>query len=103
MMKSKVIAIDLDGTLCSEEKTFEKALAKPIKGAVETLKNYSASGHTIIIWTARGWEQFRMTKHWLDQNEIPYDQIIMGKPIVDIFIDDRAHRFAGWEKDYLGA
>jgi hypothetical protein len=25
----------------------------------------------------------------------------MGKPIVDIFIDDRARQFVGWERKYL--
>lgn len=100
-MKKKVIAIDLDGTICSEEKTFEKSLALPNKGVIPALKKMSDEGHVLIIWTARGWEQYRMTKAWLTENEIPFDQLIMGKPIVDLFIDDRARHFTSWEIDYL--
>lgn len=96
-MKTKVYAIDIDGTICSEERTFERPLAKPIIGAVEFLRDLKSSGHTIILWTARGWEQYKVTKRWLDENGIQYDQIIMGKPIVDVFIDDRAITFTTWD------
>jgi hypothetical protein len=37
----------------------------------------------------------------LDSNGFLYHQLIMGKPIVDLFIDDRARQFDGWEKSYL--
>ena len=100
-MKSKVIMIDIDGTICSEEKTFERGLAIPLKGSISSVNELFNAGHTIIFWTARGWEQYRITKHWLDSNGFFYHQLIMGKPIMDIFIDDRARRFVGWEKNYL--
>ena len=101
MNSKKVVFVDLDGTLCSEEKTFERSLAKPLPGAREALDRMRRDGHTIVIWTARGWEQYRMTKDWLDRNDLCYDEILMGKPIADVFIDDRAQRFEGWRKDYL--
>lgn len=100
-MKSKVIMIDIDGTICSEEKTFERGLALPLKDAIDSINDLFNSGHTIIFWTARGWEQYRITKHWLDSNGFNYHQLLMGKPIVDIFIDDRARQFVGWDKKYL--
>jgi len=100
-MKSKVIAIDLDGTICSEEKTFEKSLATPNPGSIKALQKMSSDGHILIIWTARGWDQYRMTKEWLTKHDIPFDQLIMGKPIVDIFIDDRARQFTSWDNDYV--
>lgn len=101
MTIKKVVFVDLDGTICSEEKTFERPLATPLPGAREALQRMRREGHTIIIWTARGWEQYRVSKDWLDRYEIPYDQILMGKPIASIFIDDRAVRFEGWDRDYL--
>jgi uncharacterized HAD superfamily protein len=97
----KTILVDIDGTICTEEKTFERSLAKPLPGALEKLRKWHADGHTIILWTARGWEQFRMTKQWLIDHEVPFDQLIMGKPIVDCFIDDRAFRFEGWHLPYF--
>lgn len=100
-MKSKVIMIDIDGTICSEEKTFERSLATPLNGAIENVNRLFSEGHTIIFWTARGWEQFKITKKWLDDNGFKYHQLIMGKPIIDIFIDDRARQFEGWDKKYI--
>lgn len=100
-MSAKVIFVDLDGTLCSEEKTFERPLARPLPGARDALNRIYDSGHTVVIWTARGWEQYRITKDWLDRHGFKYHQIIMGKPIAAVFIDDRARRFEGWDKNYL--
>ena len=100
-MKSKVIMIDIDGTVCSEEKTFERVLALPLEGAVNSVNELFKAGNTIIFWTARGWEQYRITKHWLDSHGFLYHQLLMGKPIVDLFIDDRARQFVGWNKNYL--
>ena len=101
MIKTKVIMIDIDGTICTEERAFERPLAKPLVGSVEAVIIFKKNGHTVIFNTARGWEQYKITKKWLDDNGFLYDQIIMGKPIVDIFIDDRACEFTGWNVDYL--
>lgn len=95
-LKNKVVAIDIDGTICTEERTFERPLAKPLPGALEALQMIKANNNVIILWTGRGWEQYRVTKQWLDDHDFPYDQIIMGKPIVNVFIDDRARHFKSW-------
>jgi uncharacterized HAD superfamily protein len=100
-VSSKVVFVDLDGTLCTEEKTFERPLATPLPGAKEGLNQIYDSGNTVVIWTARGWEQYRVTKDWLDRHGFRYHQIMMGKPIATVFIDDRARRFEGWDKNYL--
>ena len=90
------LAIDLDGVICTEEKTFEKPLALPIPGAVEAVNWFFDEGHTVLIWTARGWEQYRMTIDWLSRNGFRFHSLLMGKPIVDYFIDDRAISFTDW-------
>ncbi len=97
-IKNKVIAVDIDGTICTEERTFERPLAKPLPGATEAISMLKANGNIIIFWTARGWEQYKVTKAWLDNYGFTYDQLVMGKPIVDMMIDDRARRFIGWDK-----
>ena len=94
-VKNKVLAIDIDGTLCTEEKTFERSLAKPIENAKEALAILAKNGNTIILWTGRGWEQYKVTKNWLDNHGFIYDQLLMGKPIVDYIVDDRARHFRG--------
>lgn len=92
------IVIDMDGTICEEVPTFEKALSKPIKGAVDKINKLYDNGHFITIYTARGWAEFRMTEAWLEAHGIKYHVLMCGKPIYDLWIDDRAIRFKSWDK-----
>ena len=93
----KTIFVDLDGTICTEEKTFSRSLAKPIEGASEAIYKLMDAGFTVVIYTARSWAEWEMTVDWLSRNKIPYAGIHMGKPIADIWIDDRAIRFEDWD------
>ena len=90
--------VDLDGVICTEETTFERALARLIPGARESMSALRDAGHIIVIYTARSWSEFRMTKQWLHDHEIPFDALQMGKPVADRFIDDRAIRFTDWSE-----
>ena len=92
----KTIVVDMDGVLCHERKTFERSLASPIDGARAAMHGLRQSGHVIIIHTARSWSEYQMTREWLWDNDIPYDELVMGKPVADIVIDDRAVRFSDW-------
>ena len=87
------LIIDIDGTICSEELTFSRSLAVPKQGAVEAVNKLYESGHTILLYTARSWNEYEMTEDWLKRNGFNYHQLIMGKPIGDVWIDDRAIRF----------
>ena len=92
------VIIDLDGTICSEEKQFSRSLAKIKDGAKESLEKLRDKGYKIIIYSARTWAKYEMTENWLKENKVPYDQIILGKPQGEYWIDDRAIRFTSWEK-----
>lgn len=92
------IIIDLDGTICTEEKTFSRSLAKPLPKAVETINALFKEGHIIIIYSSRTWIEFEMTTDWLKRNKIKYHQLVLGKPVGDLWIDDRAIKFTNWEK-----
>ena len=92
------VIIDLDGTICSEEKQFSRALAKIKNGAKESLEKLRDKGYKIIIYSARTWAEYEMTENWLKENKVPYDQIILGKPQGDYWIDDRAITFTSWDK-----
>ena len=92
------IIVDLDGTICTEEKQFSRSLAKVNTGAREALNLLKEKGFILIIYSARTWAEYEMTENWLKENKVPYDQIILGKPQGDYWIDDRAIRFRSWEK-----
>ncbi|PZD95303.1 capsular biosynthesis protein [Paenibacillus sambharensis] len=104
------IVIDLDGTLCGlrqEGQTYADVL--PLEGAVEAVKQLKAEGHTIIIHTARNMKTTGgnvggaianiglTTQRWLERFEVPYDELVFGKPYGHLYIDDLAHQFQGWE------
>ena len=92
------IVIDMDGTICEEKPTFEKSLAQPKKGASNFIHSLKHRGHFIIIYTARGWAEYEMTYKWLKNYSIPFDVLLMGKPIYDVWIDDKAIEFVSWDK-----
>lgn len=83
----------MDGTICSEEKTYSRCLATPKENAIETINALYEAGHTIIIYSARTWVEYEMTVHWLQKNRVRYHQLFMGKPVGDVWIDDRALPF----------
>ena len=70
---------------------------------INLAKKLKNDGHTIIIYTARRMATHqnnigavikdigRITFDTLEKFDIPYDELIFGKPIGDIYIDDRAY------------
>jgi len=93
----KNLIIDMDGTICTEEKTFNKYLATPQINAINSVNDLYDQNYHITIYTARGWAEYRMTEHWLKSHNIKYDLLICGKPIYDYWIDDKALRYDTWE------
>ena len=103
------ICIDLDGVICRLRKTDEVYEdLQPVEGAIKKIKALKKEGHYIIIYTARRMKTHnantakvladigKITLDWLAKYEIPYDEIMFGKPWADIYIDDNAFRFGSW-------
>lgn len=103
------IVIDLDGTICpirQQHQHYSELL--PLPGAVDKLSELKAQGHYLIIMTARNMATQeanlgkviknigKITLDWLEQHQIPYDEIHFGKPNAHVYIDDRAFRFQTW-------
>jgi len=104
------ICIDLDGVIANlkkEGKTYSDV--KPVNGAIEKIKKLKENGHYIIIYTARHMKTCngnvskvlakvgKITLDWLEKYQVPYDEIVFGKPWADIYIDDNGFRFKNWD------
>lgn len=101
----KTIVIDMDGTICEECGTFDKYCAQPKIGVIQSINHLYEEGNIIIIYTARAWPMFKMTKDWLEKYGVSYHTLICGKPQADYFIDDRSftsiNQFMNYKKDHL--
>lgn len=103
-----IIAFDLDDVLCTRDLMYESLGAckynycVPVDEMISIVNNLYAEGHYIKIYTARGMGQFNgdvikvynhlfeLTKKSLEDWDVHYHELIMGKPHYDIFIDDKA-------------
>ena len=87
---NKLIAIDLDGTLC-EGKFWEESECVPIPDRIDFVNSLYKKGAHIIIWTARFPEHAEKTFNWLDNHKILYHGVSMHTKIgADLFIDDKS-------------
>jgi capsule biosynthesis phosphatase len=103
----KRLVIDLDGTLAREDPALVYVDRQPDEAVAARLRDYAASGFTIVIHTSRNMRKFensvgRINAHtlpviidWLKRHDIPYDEIHVGKPwcgTEGFYVDDRAIR-----------
>lgn len=101
-----IYCFDLDDTICfpnhNETNSFKKyGEALPNTPVIEKLRELSKT-NTITIFTARRMLTHKgdvnriiedigdITETWLDKYDVPYDNIIYGKPYADYYIDDKA-------------
>lgn len=47
-------------------------------------------GDTVFLWTGRHWNHFHLTKKQLEDAGVKYHTLIMGKPPVDYYVEDKA-------------
>lgn len=97
------ICVDLDSTLVtSPSKEWDYSTVKPIPKMIDLVQKWKGEGHTIIIHTARRMQTHKnnvgaaiadcaaQTLKTLEEFNIPYDELLFGKPIADVYIDDKA-------------
>lgn len=102
----KKLVVDLDGTI-TEANTSDYKNVLPRKEVIKKLHDYKALGFSITIATARNMRTYKgnvgminihtlpVIVEWLDKHEVPYDEIIVGKPWCGeegFYIDDRSIR-----------
>ena len=104
-MKKKVICIDFDGCIAQYvgDNAKDGEYGDVVHGASNATKVLKEEGYTIIIFTCR--KDSKSLRKYLEENEISYDYINenpdqpdgtnKGKPMADLYVDDRAVRFNG--------
>lgn len=78
--KKKTYFVDIDGTIFKYRKfgTYETEPAQVIESTYKHLKNLEAEGHMIILTTARPESLYDLTLRELNENNIPFNKLIMG-------------------------
>jgi len=105
-MNMKRLIMDLDDTICSTSKgDYENS--RPNQLVIEKLSKYKNEGFEIVISTSRNMRTYKGNVgkinihtlpniiNWLNKNNVPYDEIIIGKPwcgFEGFYVDDKSIR-----------
>ena len=106
-MTMPTLVIDIDHTICtpndSATDTYEKyGKAEPIPVMIDAIRKAKDSGFRIVLFTARRMATHNgdinkviedvgdLTKSWLKDNNVPYDELQFGKPNAIYYVDDKA-------------
>ncbi len=88
-----IYMVDIDGTIC-ETRNSDYENSVPYIDRIDHINKLFDDGHEIHYWTARGgssgidWADY--TKIQLDSWGCKYTTIKTGKPVYDLWIDDKA-------------
>ena len=92
---------DIDDTICNNKNRDYKN-AEPIKEVIDKIKFLYDNGATIKLYTSRGMvscngdlekiiiKNKSILEKWLKKNKVKYHELIFGKPLGDLYIDDKA-------------
>ena len=102
------LIVDIDGTLCPIKKKEQEYIdLVPYSSMVNKLKEFHNQGVKITLFTSRNMNSFNgnlglinkntavILNKWLEKWEIPYDEILYGKPWpghFGFYVDDRSVR-----------
>lgn len=108
MYSDMTFIFDIDGTICpikTKDERYEDLV--PYKGVLDKLNEYHNNGARIALFTSRNMNSYggniglinkntaKVLLEWLDKWEIPYDEIVYGKPWPGhkgFYVDDRSIR-----------
>ena len=108
LQKSKIIYVDVDGTICSQQDSpdfvdgpKDYVNIEPYHNRIKAINELYDQGHTIIYWTARGClsgiDHTELTKDQLLQWGAKYHQLEIGnKPHFDMYICDKSFNSESW-------
>lgn len=96
-----IIYVDIDETICISPEDRDYSKSVPIKENIEKANKLYDEGNTIVYWTARGtgsgidWRD--VTENQFNLWGVKYHELHFGKPIYDLFIDDKNMNVKDWK------
>lgn len=91
-MKSKIIAVDFDGTLCTN---CYPAVGFPNRVVIDYIKAQKEHGAKIILWTCRAGALLDAAVSWCKEQELTFDAVNENLPeIIEAFGSDTRKIFA---------
>lgn len=100
-MNNIKLVFDIDDTICNN-KNRDYANAIPFKNVINKINKLHKQGVKITLYTSRGMVSCNgdiekiikknkvVLEEWLKKNKVEYDELIFGKPLGDMYIDDKA-------------
>lgn len=95
------LVFDIDDTICNNKnRDYENAI--PYKDVIKKINKLHKQGAKITLYTSRGMvscngdikkiikKNKTILEKWLEKNKVEYDELIFGKPLGDIYVDDKA-------------
>ena len=95
------LVFDIDDTICNNKnRDYENAI--PFKGVIKKINRLHKQGAKITLYTSRGMVSCNgdiekiikknkdILERWLEKNKVEYDELVFGKPLGDMYIDDKA-------------
>ena len=95
-----IIYIDIDETIAHTPENRNYELSEPWQENIAKANQLYDEGHKIVYWTARGsgsglnWRE--ITEKQLKKWGVRYHELKLGKPIYDLFIDDKNMNVKDW-------
>lgn len=91
------LVIDIDGVIAKTRKTFDFENCEVMEKSIESVNRLYSEGNFIVFHTARPRCDYTKTVMWLLEKGFKFHQLVMDKPLGDVYIDDRAFRFENWD------
>lgn len=101
MMNNVKLVFDIDDTICNN-KNRDYENATPFKDVIKKINKLHQQGAKITLYTSRGMvscngnidkiikKNKAILERWLEKNKVEYDELIFGKPLGDMYVDDKA-------------
>jgi len=92
--KIETLVVDIDGVIATIVEDGNYVNSNPIKDNIRFINKLKLSGIKIILFTARGSvtgkDWYQVTKNQMQKWGVLFNELRLGKPAGDLYIDDKA-------------